>query len=209
MKITTAGTQKESQIVQLGSTKAHVLHYDPDYDATHPEESLRDFIGRVKGMISRYEYNKSRTIAVEAELVDLYHYIEMTPFKNVPDGYRLYRKLAELRRERRACKNENDLLQPIYDYFHATEVLNKLSYVQGECAKCKSAIDARTYLVRTDILDEYFEAPARADAIDSDSDEKTDDILDHLSVLQDGKEEIKNTKDKPMSAFKPVWRAAN
>ena len=49
------------------------------------------------------------------------------------------------------------MLQPIYEHFNATPVLNKLELVQGECAKAKGAIDARTYATRTDVLDEYLE----------------------------------------------------
>lgn len=220
MKVTTGGTQKEAQTLELSPAKVTTLHYDLEYDFTKPESTLHDFVASVKAMISRFEYNKARIIAVEAELVDLYHYIEITPYKNVPDGYKLYRKMAELRRERRACKNENDLLQPIYEHFHATEVLNKLNLVQGECAKCKGAIDARTYTVRTNILDEYMNPPVKVEVIaESEEEEKDDLILGDLPVLQEESLELMDdpailkspgkTEKKPMSAFKQVWRAAN
>lgn len=160
MKITTNGTQKESQVINITATKknAVILHYDVEYDFTRPENTIREFVSNIKGMISRFESNKSRIIEIENELLDIYHYIEISSYKTVPVGYKLYRKMAELRRERRACKNENDLLQPIYDYFHATEVLNRLSRVQGECAKTKRSINDRAYVTRTDILDELLES---------------------------------------------------
>ena len=200
MKITTSGTQKEAQVVEIKPKSVPFLHYDINYDSTNPESSIRNFVGSIKDMIARYEYNRDRIISVESELVDLYHYLEISPFKNVPDGYKLYRTIAELRRERRACTNENDLLQPIYEYFHATDVLNKLSRVQGECAKCRGAIDARVYMVRTDILEEYLNPPVKPAAV-SKTEEATEERKDPMPPIK--------TEEKPMSAFEPVWQAAN
>ena len=216
MKITTGGTQKETTIVELAPKQVNTLHYDLDYDFTKPETTLHDFVSSVKDMLARYEGNKTRIFEIEAELNDLEHYMEIGSFKNVPDGYKLYRKLAELRRERRACKNENDLLQPIYEHFHATEVLNRLTIVQGEVTKCKDAIDARVYTVRTDILDEYLNPPVKVEVMTEDEDPFDEEALkipevDDLEEMDDPqtlKSPGKNTAKKPMSAFKQVWRAA-
>lgn len=215
MRITTGGTQKESQIVELAPPKTNVLHYDVDYDSTKPEQTIRDFISDIKGMVSKYEYNKQRIFEIQNELEDLYHYIEISSYKTVPTGYKLYRKMAELRRERRACKNENDLLKPIYDYFHATEVLNKLSHVQGDCGICKETIDARTYAVRTDILDEWLEPQGTTVDVVTEEEPAGIDLSDNswlpeLEIDEPGTapEASKKTETKPMSAFKQVWRAA-
>ena len=233
MKITTTGTQKEAKVLDIVPAKKNrILHYDLEYDSTNPEQTLRDFVANTKAMIARFEDNKNRIIEIENELQDLYHYIEISTYKKVPDGYKLYRKMAELRRERRACKNENDLLQPIYEHFHATEVLNKLTYVQGECAKCKEAIDNRFYAARTDILDEWLEPPETTVKVVSDESEEDkddepvgidlndkplgEDILKAVAPT-DGLEPMDDpstlkapgkTENKPMSAFKQVWKAA-
>lgn len=156
MTIKTQGTQKETKIIDIPVQKNAVLHYNLEYDSTNPEQVLRDFIGNIRKMISRFEGNQQRLAEIETELVDLEHYIEIVEYQNAPGGYKLYRKLAELRRERRACKNENDLLRPIYEHFHATGVLSKLGLVQGEIAKSREAIDSRVYAVRTDVLDELI-----------------------------------------------------
>lgn len=163
------GTQKESTVVELAERRKKnpkVMQYTVEYDSTKPEETLRKFISDVRGMMSRYNSNKDRLDQIEQEIIDIEHYMEISSYKSVPGGYRLYRKLAELRRERRACKNENDLLQPIMEHFHATEVLNKLTWVQGECAKAKSAIDSRVYSVRTDVLNPFLEPEKNADTGD-------------------------------------------
>lgn len=159
MTIKTMGSQKEAQIINIGNknTEKAVLHYNVDYDSMKPEETIRNFVGDIRGMITRYDGDKARLIEIEAELQDLMHYVEISSYKRVADGYKLYRKIAELRRERRACKNEIDLLWPIYEYFHATEVLNRLTTVQGNVSKAKEAIDQRVYGVRTDILSDWME----------------------------------------------------
>ena len=156
MIIKTDGTQKESKVIEVCKKEQLQLHYDIEYDTMKPENTIREFSEKIKSMINRYEGNKAKIFEIENELNDLEHYMEIGNFKNVPEGYRLYRKLAELRRERRACKNENDLLWPIYEHFHATEVLNRLTKVQGECSKLKDTIDSRYYAVRTDVLDEWM-----------------------------------------------------
>ena len=220
MKVTTSGTQKEAQIVELAPTKKpDILHYDLDYDSTKPESTIRNFVSDIKGMLSRFEGNKARLFEIEDELQDIMHYIEISGKKKVPERLKLYAKLMELRQERRSCKNENDLLQPIYEYFHATEVLNKLSHIQGECSKAKTAIDGRTYLVRTNILDEWLEPDEPVESVKDifDSDEFPDlnsaieENADGTQTLVISLDQIpvtcKSTKDKPMSAFKQVWKA--
>lgn len=158
MTIKTNGSQKEQMVVEVDKKEPVILHYDVEYDTTNPEKVLRNFGESIKGMLSRYEGNTNRISEIEQEILDLEHYMEIGNYKKVPDGYKLYRKLAELRRERRACKNENDLLWPVYEHFHATEFLKKIAHVQGECAKVKTAIDSRVYSVRTDVLDEFVES---------------------------------------------------
>ena len=205
------------------------MHYDLDYDSTKPEMTIRNFVSDVKDMIARFEGNKARVIAIEEELQDIYHYIEISTYKSVPIGYKLYRKLAELRRERRSCKNENDLLQPIYEYFHATEVLNKLSHVQGECAKVKTTIDNRTYLVRTDILDKWIEPdePVEDEIPIVEPEEEKEDVLDNKNLSTDlqipeisvetslpveqsvPEEEPVYMSPKAKKIFKQVWKSTN
>ena len=157
MVLKTNGTQKESKVIEIDQKPKHVLHYNIEYDSTHPEETIRKFVSSIKEMVSRYENDKIRIFELEAQEEDLKHSMEILPNQKVSDGYKLYKKMREIRKERRACKNEIDLLQPVYEYFHATEVLNKLSHVQGQCAIAREAIDGRVYSVRTDILDELLE----------------------------------------------------
>ena len=128
-----------------------------EYDSQKPEDTFRMFIRSVKEMVKRYDANVTRIAELEDQMQDVMHFMEMAKPKNVPSGYKLYKKLTDIRKERRACKNENDLLKPVYDMFHGTKLLDQLSYVQGECGKAKKTIDGRAYSVRTDILEDMID----------------------------------------------------
>ena len=166
MVIKTSGSQKQSVIVNqtaVAKSLPPMLHYNVEYDSLKPEDTIRNFVANIKAMVTKFETNKDRILEIEQNIVDLEHFIEINKakaidegFEKVTDGNELYRVQARLLRERRACKNENDLLLPIYEYFHATEVLNRLTAVQGECTKAHAAIDMRVYTVRTDILNKYL-----------------------------------------------------
>ena len=127
-----------------------------EYDTLHPEETIKEFCAAIRAMLSRYQYNKDEYDYLEQEMQDVLHFIEMGSDKNANAGFKLYKQLAEIRRKRRICKNELDLLQPIYDAFGGNEKLNALAQVQGACRTTKQAINNRAYTVRTDVLDSYI-----------------------------------------------------
>ncbi len=147
--ITNPDLNKESQI-----NSQVVLFGCEEYDTLHPEEALKTFCSTIRDILSRYEFDKIRLNELENQMQDLLHYIELTENKNANAGYKLYKQLAIVRRERRVCKNEIDLLQPVYEAFHETGLLNRLSELQGKCRTQKQFIDKRGYAVRTDILNE-------------------------------------------------------
>lgn len=134
-----------------------LLFSDLDYDSLHPEEEIKNFCISIRNMLSRYQYNKDRYVELEQEMQDILHYIEMGTNKNANVGYKLYKKLADIRRERRICKNEAELLQPIYDAFGGGQTLNNLSQIQGACHTAKQAISNRAYSVRTDTLSSFID----------------------------------------------------
>lgn len=126
------------------------------YDTLHPEETISNFCAAIRSMLSRYQQNKEQYTLLEQEMQDILHYIEMGSDKNANAGYKLYKRLAEIRRERRICKNELDLLEPIHDSFGGGEKLNALAQVLGVVRSTKQNIDNRAYTVRTDILDQFI-----------------------------------------------------
>lgn len=215
MIIRTAGSQKQSQVMDIQPSKPNqILHYSIEYDTTHPEETIRKFCSDIREMVTRYEGNKQRLIEIEGEHQDLLHYIEISPFKKVTDGYKLYRKLAELRRERRALKNENDLLQPLYDTFRQPDILNRLSKVQGDVSKMHDAIDGRVYGMRTDILNDWFE-PEKKDepgvtVVEAKEPAAPVDVPEVNEEVEDAVDDMIDQKDirAAQAKFKLAWSAA-
>ena len=134
-----------------------ILSSDLEYDSLKPEETIKNFCASIRNMLSRYQYCKEQFSLLENEMQDLLHFIEMAADKNANLGFKLYKRLAEIRRERRVCQNELDLLQPIYDAFGGGEKLNVLAQIQGACRTTKQAIDGRAYTVRTDVLDQFIQ----------------------------------------------------
>lgn len=215
MIIRTAGSQKESQVMDIQPSKPNqVLHYSIEYDTTHPEETIRKFCSDIREMVTRYEGNKQRLIEIEGEHQDLLHCIEISPFKKVTDGYKLYRKLAELRRERRALKNKNDLLQPLYDTFRQPDILNRLSKVQGDVSKVHDAIDGRVYGMRTDILNDWFEPEKKEESgvtvVDAEEPAAPVDIPEVNEEVEDAVDDMIDQKDirAAQAKFKLAWSAA-
>ena len=125
-----------------------------NYDTLRPEQTFKDFCAAVREMLSRYESNKDRLVELENEMQDILHYIELSGDKDIQAGFRLYKKLATVRRERRDCKNELDLLQSVYDAFHDTRLLSQLTDVLGKIRNSQQFVETRCYSVRTDVLDE-------------------------------------------------------
>lgn len=102
-------------------------------------------------VIKNYERNEERIKCIEGELNDLNHEIELTPSKNMYSGYLLYKSIRELRIERRCCKEENELLKDMYEFFKSQvgqEFKNKVQQIQGSAAKLREVQERRTYTPR-------------------------------------------------------------
>lgn len=126
------------------------------YDSLHPEETIKEFAKNIRAMLERYEENAETIIEMENATQDILHLSEMWSKRNAPDGCQMDIITMEIRKERRRCKNENAILQPVYDLFHATPLLDKLAAVQGDCGKIKRSIAAKGYSIRTNVLDDIL-----------------------------------------------------
>ena len=102
-------------------------------------------------VIRRYESNIEIIRQTEGELLDLEHEIELSNPKNARDGYKMYKELREIRIRRRIAKDENQILQDMYDYFKSQQgqtFKNKLQQIQGSAAKIESTQARRIYTPR-------------------------------------------------------------
>ena len=124
-----------------------------DYDQTQATEVLGAFNHFVADVVSRYEANDRIRLECDQQTQDLLHFIELQDDMNASDGYKIYRKLAEVRRTRRVCKNENELLSAMYGFIQQNpKLVSELPIVLGKTRTAKECIENRLYSARTDII---------------------------------------------------------
>ena len=98
-----------------------------------------------------YERNTEDIRRIEEEINDLNHEIELSEPKNMYQGYLLYKAIRELRIERRRCKEENELLKDMYEYFKSQQgqaFKSKIQQIQCSAAKLRDVQERRTYVPR-------------------------------------------------------------
>lgn len=104
-----------------------------------------------QNVIKDYESGLERIKEIHDELQDIEHEIELSPSKNMYLGYLLYRRIRELRIERRRLKEETELMKETYEYFKSQQgqaFKNKLQQLQGNAAKLRKTQEARIYTPR-------------------------------------------------------------
>lgn len=101
--------------------------------------------------IRDYEMDLERIEQIQGELQDIMHEIEISPPKNMYAGYLLYKRIRELRIERRRCKEQTELMKETYEYFKGQQgqaFKNKIQQLQGNAAKLRKTQESRTYKPR-------------------------------------------------------------
>lgn len=121
------------------------------------EDTATNIRNAIRDIPTRYKQNEELIRKLDQETQDLLHFIELKNL-NAMEGYKAYKDLQRVRKERRAIKNENELLAPIVDTL--TGMKNKLSELDsgiGKIRKVKLSQSQRQYSfrVRHD-LDEIF-----------------------------------------------------
>ena len=124
-----------------------------DYDQTSAVEMLTSFNRFLIDVVARYEGNEQSITECDRKSSDLLHYIELHDDMNASEGYKTYRKLADVRRERRISKNENELLLALYNFIKQNpRLVSELSSVLGKTRAAKESIEKKIYSARTDII---------------------------------------------------------
>ena len=126
-----------------------------DYDSLRAVEQVKTFCTFIKDVISRYEENQRLQEEAETMEMDLEHAIELADKLTEKEKKTLYQKLTEVLQARRACKSENEILSPLYNYFCDKSLLNKLSQLQGTVSNVKEIISNRSYSCRTNVLNDF------------------------------------------------------
>lgn len=102
-------------------------------------------------VINTYETNEKIIKQTEDEINDLNHEIELSTPKDMYKGYLLYKAIRDARIKRRKAKDENQLLEEMYDYLtnqQAQVFKNKVQQIQGSAKKIYDAQQKRTYTPR-------------------------------------------------------------
>jgi hypothetical protein len=90
-----------------------------------------------------YDQNWETISECNKEVQDLLHEIEFSENQTPAGGYKLYKALREVRRRRRQCKDENELLSPLVEslkqqetfrlkLFKVSSQIKELARMQGE-----------------------------------------------------------------------------
>lgn len=128
---------------------------DKNFDTLNSVDCVKDFCSFIKDVIAKYEENQRRQDEAETMEMDIEHCIELAQKLTEKEKKVLYQKLTDVLQTRRACKSENEILQPLYTYFSDKVLLNKLVQLQGTTSNLKDIIENRTYSCRTGILDDF------------------------------------------------------
>lgn len=126
-----------------------------EYDTLDSVSQVKAFCSFMKEVVSRYEENQRRQEEAETMEMDLEHAIELAQRLTEKEKKQLYQKLTDVLQTRRACKSENEILQPLYNYFSDKVLLNKMIQLQGTVSNMKEIISNRMYACRTSILDDF------------------------------------------------------
>jgi hypothetical protein len=116
-------------------------------------------------VIKTYERNIEIIKQTEGELNDLYHEAELSKPKDMYQGYLVYKSIRDTRIKRRQAKEENELLQDMYDYLKSQagqQFKTKIQSIQGNSVKLRATQESRTYQPRQrndlTITDKHSEA---------------------------------------------------
>ena len=130
-----------------------IQHNIADYDQTRAVEVIGAFNRFLIDAVTRYEGNLETISICDRQTTDMLHLIELHSDMNASEGYRAYRKLAAIRRQRRVCKNENELLAAAYAFIKQNpHFAGDLSGVLGKTRAAKASIEKKVYCARTDII---------------------------------------------------------
>lgn len=128
---------------------------NPDCDTLNSDAQIKKFRDFIADVISRYEGNVAQQELAEREEMDLQHAIELADHLTDKEKRMLFRKMRNVLKVRRACKSENEILEPLYSLVSDKQLYNQLGRIQGNIKSKKEILTGRQYGCRTSILDGF------------------------------------------------------
>lgn len=130
-----------------------LAHRKDDYDQLSTLEIVEEFNSLLKEAKSIYEENEVARRESDDKILDLLHYAELHSDLSASAGFRVYKLMAEARRERRRSKDENELLEPLMEFIRQNpKLVNDISALVGKLRGTKRCIEQRIYRTRTDVI---------------------------------------------------------
>jgi len=105
-------------------------------------------------VVKTYEANIEKLKILDSETQDLLHEIELAKPKSASEGYSIYKKLKKVREERRSLKDQNELLEGMYQFCkNDKKVSSQLKQIQSNVSKTVQVHNKRCYTakVRSDL----------------------------------------------------------
>ena len=104
-----------------------------------------------QNVVKDYERDLERIEEIQGELQDILHEIELSSPKDMYNGWLLYKRIRELRIERRRCKEQTELMKETYEFFKSQQgqsFKTKMQQLQSNAAKLRNVQEQRTYKPR-------------------------------------------------------------
>jgi len=103
----------------------------------------------IRDIPKQYNANAERIRELEKERIDLLHLIELVDL-NAREGYKVYKELQSLQKERRKMKDENELLKHVIQSFSNMKgQIKHLDKAIGDIRNEKINLDKRSYRCRS------------------------------------------------------------
>ena len=130
-----------------------LTHRTDEYDQLSPVDIVEEFNSLLKEVESTYNSNEAIRKESDDKILDLLHYAELHENLSASAGFRVYKLMAEARRDRRRSKDENELLEPLIEFVRQNpKLVNEIGTLLGRLRGTKRCIDQRIYKTRTDII---------------------------------------------------------
>lgn len=112
-------------------------------------EQLARLIGQaIRDIPKKYYANIEAIKLLEKETLDLMHYTELIDL-NAREGYKLYKEMQRVRRERRKLKDENEELKHLVPEFtNMKNKADKFNKAAGEIKTARKTREERSYRCR-------------------------------------------------------------
>ena len=115
------------------------------------EQYSSTIISIYNDVVKTYESNVELIKQLEDELMDIEHEIELGKDLDMFKGWQRYKDIRDTRRRRRIAKDQNRLLQDLYDFVKSKtgqDTKTKFQQIQGNSVKTYEVQQRRTYTPR-------------------------------------------------------------